>query len=412
MLLFLFAALLAGAVAYALARPLLRPVAAPDQASAFNAAVYRDQLKELDREVARGAIAESEAAAARTEIERRLLAAATATEVVSAATKPSRTAAILVGVAVTIAAGGVYLTIGRPGEPDQPLRTRADSRTAVASNDPMHGQMDDLVQKLAQKLKDSPDDAQGWALMARSMMRMDRPADAVEAYKRAIDLSGGRDGALAGEYAEARIVAAEGQVDAESQSIYRQMLREEPGNPQARYYLALARLQRGDRAGALGDWQALLADTPADAPWRATLERQIADAGGSARAPSVPPRGPSAADVQAAQGMSEGDRAAMIESMVMQLAARLKDNPNDLDGWRRLARAYDVLGRAADSVRAHERVLALSPNDAASLWALGMRAKERGDKADARRRWQALERALPKDAPERAQVREALESVR
>jgi cytochrome c-type biogenesis protein CcmH len=406
MLLFLFATLLVAAVGYALARPLLRPLAPPDAASAFNTAVYRDQLKELEREVARGVLPEGEAAAARTEIERRLLAAASGADASSSEAKPSRTAAALVALAIAVGAGGVYLAIGDPGAPDQPLQARKGAEKSIAGGDPMHGQMEDLVRQLAQKLEENPGDPQGWALMARSLMRLERPAEAVDAYKRAIDLSGGRDGTLAGEYAEARIVAGGGRVDAEAESIYRQMLREEPGNPQARYYLAFARLQRGDRAGALADWQQLLADTPADAPWRETLERQIAEAGGAA------PRGPTASDMKAAAGMSEADRSAMIEGMVSQLAARLKDNPDDLEGWRRLARAYDVLGRGDEAARAHERVLALSPNDPAALWSLGQRAKARGDIAGARRRWEALERTLPKDAPERVQVRQALADLR
>jgi cytochrome c-type biogenesis protein CcmH len=213
-----------------------------------------------------------------------------------------------------------------------------------------------------------------------------------------------------------RVIANEGVVDAEAEGIFNRMLREEPGAPQARYYLALAKAQRGDEAGALVDWRALLADTPEDAPWRQALQARIAEASGLPAAPPPPQRpadarGPTKEQVEAAQSMQPGDQQAMIENMVSGLAERLKQNPNDLDGWRRLARAYDVLGREAEARRAHERVLALSPNDPASLWSLGQYAKQRGDKAEARRRWQALERALPKDAPERGDVQRALQSL-
>lgn len=408
MLLFLAAVLMTGAVAWALARPLLRPLAAPEAASAFNAAVYRDQLKELERDVARGALAESEAAVARTEIERRLLSAGARAETSATATGASRTAALLVGAAIAIAGGGIYLALGDPAAPDRPLSARVDGEKAIPGGDPMHGEMNDLMRQLAQKLESNPSDPQGWALMARSLMRLERAPEAVDAYRRAIDLSGGGDDALRAEYAEARIVAAEGVVDGEAQAIYAATLREDPANPQARYYLALARAQRGDRAGALSDWRALLADTPAEAPWREMLERQIGDAGGQA----APSRGPGAAEVDAAAQMSESERAAMIDTMVARLAARLEANPRDLAGWRQLARAYDVQGRAADAARAHERVLALAPADPAALWALGGYAKARGDTVVARRRWQTLERSLPPDAPERAQVREALAGLK
>lgn len=404
MLLFIAAFLVTGVVVWALTRPLLRPLTAPEAASAFNAAVFRDQLKELEREVARGAIAESEAAVARTEIERRLLAAATRAEAPAKVGAASRSAAMLVGAAVAIAAGGIYLTIGRPGAPDRPLSARVDTEKSIPGGDAMHGEMNDLVRQLAEKLEENPGDPQGWALMARSLMRLDRASEALGAYERAIRLSNGGDGALRAEYAEARIVAAQGAVDDTAREIYRAMLREDPQNAQARYYLATAKAQDGDTAGALADWRALLADTPAGAPWREMLEQRIAEASGA----QAPARGPARADVEAAAQLSEGERAAMIEGMVARLAARLEQNPQDLAGWRQLARAYGVQGKSDDAARAHERVLALAPNDPDALWALGEYAKARGDKAGARRRWQKLERVLPPNAPERAQVRAAL----
>ena len=97
--------------------------------------------------------------------------------------------------------------------------------------------------------------------------------------------------------------------------------------------------------------------------------------------------------------------------MVAQLAGRLKDNPNDLDGWRRLARAYAVLDRKADANRAYARVAALAPNDPDALWSLGLFAKEHGDTPTARRRWQTLERVLPANTPERAQVTAAIATL-
>ncbi|MDX2233571.1 MAG: c-type cytochrome biogenesis protein CcmI [Hyphomonadaceae bacterium] len=410
MLLIVFALLITAAVAWALARPLLAAVEAPADAAAFNTAVYRDQLEEVERDVARGVLGAPEAAAARTEIERRILAAAKgapAPEAAAAVARAPKNAAVLVAAAVAAAAGGLYLALGDPAAPDQPLRARAPGGPVVAGGDAMHGQMDDLVRQLDAKLKENPDDPTGWALMARSLARLDRPADAIAAYERAITLTEGRDGALMAEYAEMRVIANGGVVDRDAEAIFARMLREQPGAPQGRYYLALAKAQRGDRAGALADWRALLADTPPDAPWRASLEQQIADASG---APA--PRGPDADAVKAAEAMSPAERGAMIDAMVNQLAERLKTNPDDLAGWRRLARAYDVQGRAADSARAHERVLALAPNDPEALWALGLFAQAQGDAAGARRRWQTLERTLPADAPERTQVRAALESLK
>lgn len=409
MLLFLFAALITIGVAAALARPLLRPLSAPAPAGAYNAGVYRDQLEELERDLERGVLGEQEAKAARLEIERRLIASSPPVAAEDGKTAgAAKVAALAVGGGVALFAAVTYLTIGHPGAPDQPFLTRTDKGVAGEA-DAMHAQMDDLVRQLGDKLKERPDDATGWALMARSLMRLERAPEAVDAYKRAIALTKGADGKLAAEYAEARVIAADGVVDPEARRIFEHMLSVEPGSPQARYYLALAKSQSGDPAGALRDWRALLADTPPDAPWRETLERQIAAAGGGP-APSAAP-GPSAADVDAAGAMSPGDRSAMIDSMVAQLAARLKDNPNDLAGWRRLARAYGVLNRKDEARAANERVLALAPGDPDALWALGLDAKERGAVADARRRWQALEKSLPAGTPQRAEVTAALAAL-
>lgn len=406
MLLAVFAALLTLAVAWALTRPLLRAQTAPAAPGAFNAAVYRDQLDEIDRDVARGVLAESDAAAARIEVERRLLSAARipAAAAPGAESAAPRRAAVIVGAAVAIAAGGVYLALGSPGQPDRPLAARVDQGTAIAGGDAMHGQMADLVRQLEEKMKERPDDPTGWALLARSLARLDRTDEALAAYERAIALTRGEDGALQAEYAETRIAANDGVVDAEAERIFTRMLQEEPGAPQARYYLALAKSQRGDVAAALADWRALLADSPAEAPWRPALEARIAEASGAR--PAAP--GPTREQAEAAQQMAPEERNAMVAQMVSGLAERLKSQPDDLDGWRRLARAYDVLGRTDEAVAAHRNVLRLAPNDPAALWALGGYAKARGDSAEARRRWQALERTLPADAPERARVREAL----
>jgi cytochrome c-type biogenesis protein CcmH/NrfG len=101
----------------------------------------------------------------------------------------------------------------------------------------------------------------------------------------------------------------------------------------------------------------------------------------------------------------------MINDMVAGLEDRLRGAPDDLDGWRRLARAYDVLGRSQDAERAHGRVLALAPGDAQALWRLGEIAADRGDPAQARRRWEALEQSLPRGSQERRRVREAIEAL-
>jgi cytochrome c-type biogenesis protein CcmH len=229
-----------------------------------------------------------------------------------------------------------------------------------------------MVQELATRLQRQPNDADGWALLARSLVRLDRMPEAVTAYRRAMELTGG-DAQIAAEYGEARVLAAGGSVDLEALGVFERLLARDPGNPQARFYIALGKAQKGDTAGALADWRKLAADSPKDAPWLPTVQAKIAEVeqaqrGGGAAPDAVAqagaaPSGPTPDQMAAAAQMSEADRAAMVQNMVSGLAARLQKTPDDLDGWRRLAHAYAVLGQSADAARAYRQVLRLAPGD-------------------------------------------------
>src|SRR5262249_4236097 len=118
-------------------------------------------------------------------------------------------------------------------------------------------------------------------------------------------------------------------------------------DPRARFYGAEAALQRGDAAEAKTALQALLADAPVDAPWRQIVAARLAEiAPDEPQSNSTTLAGPTAQDIAAAQAMSPEDRLAMIRGMVERLAARLEQNPDDKEGWARLAHAYEVLGDA------------------------------------------------------------------
>ncbi len=110
--------------------------------------------------------------------------------------------------------------------------------------------------------------------------------------------------------------------------------------------------------------QALLADAPADAPWRQTVADRLAElspkavsAAGARRRLRRRP-GPTAQDVAAAQSMTPEQRQAMIRGMVERLAQRLEQHPDDKAGWERLAHAYDVLGEPDKAQAARARATA------------------------------------------------------
>ena len=363
--LFIAAALLTVAVLAALLAPLLgrgatETAAATPVRGDYDLAVYRDQLAEIDRDQEKGLFTPAEAEAARIEIQRRMLAAADsrAAEAPTAAPEAvgaARRLALAVVVIVPLAAVGLYSILGKPGAGDLPLAQR---QTAAGEQHDMNR----LVEQLRIRLQETPDDIDGWLMLARSYSTMGRFDGAAMAFGQVVTLTGRRPDILAA-WGEALIWQAADRVTPQAEALFREALATDPGEPRARFYMALARLQAGDLAGAVRDWTALAQDSPPDAPWMATVTDQIRRAtaamGGGAPIVPVAPVGPSQADVEAATQMSTDDRDAMIRGMVERLAERMRENPGDRDGWLRLGRAYEVLGDTAKAEEALGRARAL-----------------------------------------------------
>jgi cytochrome c-type biogenesis protein CcmH len=345
----------------------------------FDLRVYRDQLGEVDRDARRGLLGREEAEAARAEVKRRMLAAAAALEANEAhdptpARRPGTArAAAVIALVVPTSATLLYLTLGAPGTPDRPLAERRAEQTAI-EHDEQAGSLEQVVAQLAKKLESRPDDAAGWFLLGRAYMTLDRYRDAVDAFRRARQLAPDRP-EIAGAFAEARIAAAGGQVDDEARAALRSVLELDPISPQARFLLALDRAQQGDLRAAAQGWANLVALSPADAAWLPTTREHLEQAARragidpatiqpsaearalAARVAAMPT--PSAADAAAAEETSSEERTRMVRDMVERLAARLRDNPGDLEGWRRLARAYRVLGDAEKASDAQAKIDAL-----------------------------------------------------
>ncbi len=387
-------------------RPLFRAPSKPAPRAAYDREIYRDQLAEVARDEKRGVIAAAEARAAEREIARRLLAAAPAgSEAPAAAAEAApgrmarRRAALGVATLVPLAAFGLYLLIGSPGVPDFPFAERTAATHGESADD-----IQRMVAQLEARLKVQPDDVDGWAMLGRSKAALERFDDARAAYAKAVSLTGGRPDLVSAE-AEMMVMAGDGSVSAAAHHLFEVVLAKLPKDPRARFYLGLAKAQAGDGEGAIRDWLKLEADGPADAPWMPALKTQIeraaaqfkldpaklappgaANGAPSAAAPAAPgptapapaapgptaagpaapgpaAPGPSAADMAAAQNMSAAERDKMIHSMVDNLAARLAKEPDDLDGWRRLARAYQVLGEHARSLDALSHAAKLAPKD-------------------------------------------------
>lgn len=371
--LWIAAAAMTAAVVGLVVLPLLRRSAAPADRVEYDRAVFADQLAEIDRDTQRGLLIADQANAARIEIQRRILATARESPAKVAGTRRSPALAAVLGLAIAAGAFGLYADLGTPGAPDQPLaeRQRAGERAVASGEARAAPSLDDAAETLRQRLAQSPGDLNGWLLLGRTYLSIGRYAESISAFETALELSGGEPD-VAANLGEARVAAEDGRVGDAARIAFRAALAGDPGNPKALYYLALDRAQQGDVAGALQDWTNLVVTAPPDAPWLGFVRQQIALAAAeigvdpasvrpSETAPGVAPQapGPTREDMEAAAEMAPEERAAMIRAMVERLAARLEDEPDDLEGWRRLARAWDVLGESEKASEARRRATAL-----------------------------------------------------
>ena len=329
-------------------------------------AVHRRQLHELDAQASRGLLAEAELAAAKAEAGRRLLAAADRpAEAETRGGRASRIAAAATAALAALAAGGLYMAVGRPGAPDQPYARRLASWRAAdpATLDP--GRMAAVLELIAQG---RPSDPQVFDYLGRAQLAAGSPGEAARAFSRAAKLAPTNPDYPAQE-GEALTMGAGDKVEPPAEAAFREALRRDPKNAAARFHLARLRMARGDVAGGLADWRALAADLPTSDPRRAALEAQIAEAS----APASASGGPSAEQVAtAARGLAAdgGDQQAFIRQMVARLAARLQAQPDDVDGWARLVRAYKVLGDGPAQAQALARartIYAARPSDLARI---------------------------------------------
>lgn len=422
MFLWLIFALLAGAVASLLIR--FEPSADEARTGDPDLAVYRDQLAEISADVDRGVLTEAEAASARTEVARRLLKAAgpghdraesmpplsPATGSGPAAQPVTNRTLIAAAAAIPIACLGVYLMVGSPGLPGRPLAERLAASPATASTD-------ELIAKVEARLREQPGDGMGWSVLAPVYLSQGRFVDAGRAYERAIALLGETPERLAG-IAKALVLANDGVIVEPARAAYQRLLALDPGRPEARFWLAIYDEQNGRLTEATAALRAMLADAPADAPWRTAVEDRLAAiaAGGPAIPPMAarPSPAPAAASAPASPGPSASAPgpapagapvlapvlgakpagagptpsefvtaaarlpAEMREQMLGRMIARaedvLKSAPADAAAWSRLVTGLTALGRspeATDALKRAKSALAADPPALAELDALG-----------------------------------------
>jgi cytochrome c-type biogenesis protein CcmH len=390
---------LAGAIALLLALSLRAPRGGnQESAAAYDLRVYRDQLKEVDKDLARGVVAPADADRVRAEISRRILAADAALRADVIEADARKGAPLLVGLLLAVAIVGgslwTYWRIGAPGYGDLALADRIALAEEARANRPGQDEAEAslpayvappdvspdyvaLVERLRATVAERPDDLQGHALLAQNEANLGNFPAAADAQERVLMLKG--DAVTASDftdYADLLVVAAGGYVSPEAEAALSEALSRDPSNGTARYYIGLMMAQTGRPDSAFRIWDQLLREGPEDAPWITPIVTQIEElahrAGVNYQLPEIgaagdPLRGPSEDDIAAAASLSPAERMQMIEGMVQGLSDRLGSEGGPVEDWAQLITALGVLGQTGAARAVYENAVQAFEGDTRAL---------------------------------------------
>jgi cytochrome c-type biogenesis protein CcmH len=292
---------------------------------------------------------------------------------------------LIVAAVLALAAGGVAVYRGGQNAPAVAALPPAPTESQAPS-------VDDVITKLEARLKEKPDDAEGWRMLGWSYFQTERYAEAATALKEAVKLD--PDHAETYSFLGESLVLAsktEGRIPWDARAAFDKALKLDPKDARARYFRAVALDLAGAHRKAIDAWFALLKDTPSDAPYAEDIRAVIKNVGTHHKIPFeerlaatqfAPPAsgmatngaaiaaggipGPSTAEIKAASALPKGQQEAMIRGMVDGLEAKLAKNPANVDGWIMLLRSRMQLGEPGKAAKALEAGLAAFRNDTAS----------------------------------------------
>ena len=374
MLFWIISAALALLIAALFALALLTRRAEAEHPAAYDLRIYRDQLKEVERDLARGVINEADAERIRTEVGRRVLAADAQLAIADVSSQQPRALTIVIAatIALILTGGGVaiYTQLGTPGLGDLPHKARLQASQDLYSSRSSHeaflarlpvrnapqqeaGYLE-LVERLREAVASRPDELQGQQFLAQSEARLGNYAAARAAQSAVIRLKGEAVGASDFvTMAQMYITEADGYVSPEAEAALRRALRADRTDPVARYFLGQMWLQNDRPDRAFGLWSQLLNEGPEEAPWIAPIRQSIDDIAWLAGVEYTQPApsematdmpGPSVQDIENAGEMTPEERQEMVQSMVQRLNDRLATEGGTPEEWARLISAYGSLG--------------------------------------------------------------------
>lgn len=393
MLFWIITVAMGAAVAFLLARAMIRGAADPvEDAADYDLRVYRDQLAGVEKDVARGVISAEDAAQAKTEISRRILAAdAAVKEADVTGGKPQGLFVAALGLALVGASAGLYAVLGAPGYGDMSRADRIAFAEELRENRPSQQAAEDslpempnapepaeefmvLVEQLRTAVANRPDDAEGHILLAQTEARLGNFAAAAGAQEHLVRMRGEEvTVAELGDYGELLVLAAGGYVSPEAERVFRATLDLDETDGRARYYIGLMRIQTGRPDITFRLWDQLLRRGPPEAAWIGPIQQQIGQvaalAGVRYEIPAVGSGapGPSQEDIDAAGDMSVAERMEMIGAMVEGLADRLANEGGPPTDWARLITSLGVLGQPTQARAVFDNAMVVFEGDPGAI---------------------------------------------
>lgn len=263
---------------------------------AANIAIYRDQMRELDADLAAGTLAREQYDEAHQELERRVLEDVAISARTAPAPASGRSTAIAVGLAIPLAATLLYFVVGSPHA--LAPRPAGDDGPGVTMQ-----QIENMVERLAARMKENPDDVKGWTMLGRSYAVLERFSESAAAYENAIKRSP-PDAQLLADYADVLAMVQGRNLKGEPEKIIAQALQVDPDNAKALALAGTVAFQRQDFNGAIALWERLLKQAPPGSDLAESIRDSIADAQKLAGTPAKSSPAPKIAS--AAQGAVSG----------------------------------------------------------------------------------------------------------
>ncbi len=327
----------------ALSYPLMRRPDREDDRLEREQALYRERISEIDRDVGLGRINDKDAIAAKAEVGRSLIKSQRTGEFAAAGNGRGGKALLLSSILfVPLSTGLLYLALGTPPA----MQFTGDVSETAGEEQPS---IQALLAAAEQRLAKNPDDGRGWKVIAPVYNRLGRFDEAIQAFQNALRLEG-REPDLTFGLGEAFMGKANGQVTPQALALFEETAELMPSHPVARFYLGVHAMQQGDNDKAMATWENIIADAKGDESWLPVIHSYISRL--------------EEQDQLAKQASPDDpEQLVMVSGMVASLEEKLKDNPQDKEGWEMLIRSYVVLDRIEEAKNAIATARSSFPED-------------------------------------------------